>query len=168
MVVAIISMLAVLLVPRAQVDERLQLNAATSLIVSDIELAQVMNISNPKNPVVIRFDGDAQTYWLAPADKPDQPIFRSPTQEPYIVTMGQGRAVAAAGVVFEVEDIPHSTLRFSPHGSLATPGIQPRIRLRVNDRRAQYEQNIAIAPITGSIQISQQAIPARGRANDRL
>lgn len=157
MVVAIISMLAILLVPTGRNDERLPLRAAAAILVSDIELAQVMNVSNPKHPVIVRFDPSRSSYWLARADAPDDPILRAGTDEPYLVTMGEGRAMAASGVRFAVDNAAENTLEFAPHGGLAEPGAEPRIRLRVGGD-AQFETRITIAPITGSITVTQESL----------
>jgi prepilin-type N-terminal cleavage/methylation domain-containing protein len=157
MVVAIISMLAILLVPSGRKDERLPLRAAAAVMVSDIELAQVLNVSNPKHPVVVRFDPARTRYWLARADSPNEPILRTGTDEPYLVVLGAGRAMAASGVRFAVDNAADNTLAFSPHGGLAEPGAQPRIRLRVAGD-AQYETRITIAPITGSITVTQEPL----------
>ena len=51
--------------PAFQEDNRLRLTAASAILASDIEYAQVLNIAHPDEPVVVVFDADGATYWLA-------------------------------------------------------------------------------------------------------
>ena len=157
MAVAIVAMLAALVVPSMGSDERLRLNAATAIIVSDIELAQVMTISVPKQPVVVVFNPDANAYWLAYADDPDEPIIRAGTNEPYYVVLGEGRALAATGVTLHLVDDDDDTLVFTAHGGLASLDDAPKVRVRWGDA-PKYETQLSIAPTTGTINATQAVL----------
>jgi hypothetical protein len=121
--------------------------AASRVLASDIELAQVMTIAHPDNPVVVRFDADEPRYWLAYASAPETPIAREDNGDPYDVTFGVGRARSAAGVTFTLDQTPSNTLEFAAHGGLSDFTIAPAIRLACNTRGIQ----LAVSASTGSI-----------------
>src|SRR5688572_2454757 len=91
----LVAALAAIVAPMFSDDSRLRVMAASSIISSDIELAQVMTISHPDNPVVVCFDPGNASYWLAYAADPDTPLSREDTGEPYQVTLGLDRARSA-------------------------------------------------------------------------
>ena len=78
--VTIIAVAAAAVIPSYSDSGRARVIAATSIITSDIELAQVMTISYPSEPVVVRFDPAQNRYWLAYADSPETPIARPRTK----------------------------------------------------------------------------------------
>lgn len=155
MVMAIIVMVAALVVPSVRPDERLHQSAAASILVSDIELAIVMSIADPKNTVVVRFDPAANAYWLAHEDSPDDPILRAGTNQPYYVQFGQDRARGANDVTLRLEGIPDNTLYFSAHGGLADLQAAPKITLQWDEDAGKYETQITIAATTGSLKVAQ-------------
>ena len=128
-------------------DSRLRLMAAARVVTSDIEMAQVMTISNPADPVVVRFEPVAAKYWLAYSTTPTDPIKRSGTNDDYEVILGQGRASSATGVSMFLTDMAFNTLSFDVHGGLMDITASPRIRLSAGSRWIQ----LSIAPTTGSI-----------------
>ncbi len=143
--VAIISVTAVLIAPTLQSDDHFRLLAASSIMRSDIELAQVMTISTPQDPIVVRFDTANNQYWLALASSPDIPIIREDTEEPYLITIGQGRAVSALGVSFTTLDLKSDTLEFNPQGGLVDFASSPSIIFTSTERWIQVD----ITPTTG-------------------
>lgn len=156
MAVAVLAMLALLVVPMSSDDHRARLNAAVSVLVSDIELAQVMNVAAPNDPVVIRFDPENQSYWLARLSSPNDPISRAGTTDPYVVIMGHGRGASATGVTMSVSDMPANTLRFNPHGGLADIQSSPTVVLQAQNNSARRQATIGIASTTGRIVIDTQ------------
>jgi len=145
--ITIIAVIAVMVAPSFSDDTRLRLMAASAVLSSDIELAQVMTISQPDEPVVVVFDPDQDRYWLAYASAPDVPITRSDTGTPYRVVMGQGRAAAAIGVTFSTTDITGDILKFNAQGGIEDFTTQPTITLSLSGRWI----DVTIAPSTGSI-----------------
>jgi prepilin-type N-terminal cleavage/methylation domain-containing protein len=143
----VIAAIAAVVMPLMSDDSRLRVMAASSLVTSDIEAAQVMTIATPDKPVVVRFDPDTSTYWLAYATTPDTPITRDDTGEAYQVTLGQGRARAAGGVNITLESVTANTITFAAHGGLNDFTATPVIRLARNAQGIQ----LTIAPNTGSI-----------------
>ena len=96
MTITIVAVLAAVVLPQLTDDGRLRLSAASSVLISDIELAQMMTITHPDRPVLVWFDTQ-DTYWLAYADTPKEPILRPGTTAPYVVQLGKGRMFSAAG-----------------------------------------------------------------------
>ena len=91
----IIAVMAAVLIPRMDDGGRLSLMAGARLLASDIEMAQIMTISNPTDPIVVKFEPTLGTYWLAPASDPDNPILRPGATQLYKVVFGQGRGRTA-------------------------------------------------------------------------
>ena len=147
MTMTIIAVVAAVVLPKFTDGGRLHLAAASSVLTSDIQLAQVMTISNPADPVVVRLDPVQAKYWLARADTPDTPIPRGATGEPYAVVFGLGRAAAALGVTLSLSDLDSNTLAFDAQGAVADFTTEPAITLSLDTRWIRLE----IAPTTGTI-----------------
>ena len=65
MVVTVVAVLAVMVAPSLQDDDRLRLLAASAVLTSDLEVAQVVNITDTDRSIVVCFDPDRNRYWLA-------------------------------------------------------------------------------------------------------
>lgn len=150
MAVAIVAMLAVLVVPLRGDEARLRLDAGRAVLMSDIELAQVMSISAPKDRVVVVFHRDGESYWLARASSIAQPITHPVTDAPYVVAMGEDRASGAVGVAMTLDNLDDRVLRFSPYGSVEGTTDPPTIVLR-SAQSATHSMTITISPTTGRI-----------------
>ncbi len=125
---SIIALMAAVLFPRIENDSRLRLTAAARLIASDIEMAQVMTISNPTEPIIVKFEPGG-TYWLAPASDPDTPIARPGAIQPYRVVFGEGRGRTASYVTLVLTDLQDNILSFNEQGGLVDLNLQPEIKL---------------------------------------
>lgn len=149
MTITILILVAVLVVPSLKDDRQVRLIAASRILGSDLELAQVMTISDPLNPVVVRFEPNKGKYWLAHATNPDKPIDRPGTNTEYVVQFGKGVAEGAAGVTMLVTGLPSDTLTFNAHGGVdnVIANSTPAIRLIPGRRWIQLN----ISPITGTI-----------------
>ena len=145
--VSIIAIVAALVIPTLSDNERLRLTAASTVMIADIQLAEVMNISYPDEPVVVSFDPANGRYWLAYADDPNTPIPRADTGEPYLVVLGQGRAVGAEGVTFSLTNITGDVLGFNAQGGIDDFSVTPAITLS----HAGQSVTLSIAPTTGTI-----------------
>jgi prepilin-type N-terminal cleavage/methylation domain-containing protein len=146
-VITILAVVAVLAAPSFSDDARLRLMAASTILGSDIELAQVMTISQPENPVVVTFDVSQNRYWLAYASAPEVPTTRADTGDAYLVVIGEGRAAAAIGVTLTTTAITDDILAFNAQGGLEDFTTQPKITLTLNGQWIE----LAIAPSTGTI-----------------
>jgi len=145
--VTILAVVASAVTPLFSDDDRLRVMAASSVISSDLELAQVMTLSYPDQPVVVRFHADKQMYWLAYAFDPETPIVRPTTGEPYVVVIGQGRASTAESVSFSVADLTDDGIEFAASGALANFTATPKIELSRNGTAL----TLTISPNTGTI-----------------
>ncbi len=145
--VTIVAVVAAMVLPAFNNSEQGRLIAATQILRADLELAAVMTISDPANPVVVRFNPAAGQYWLAYAATPDNPIPRSKPGEFQSVTFGVGRAASAAGVAIALEGVAGETIEFLPEGGITDSGAPPTITLSHGGRWAK----ITIAPTTGTI-----------------
>ncbi len=151
MVIVIVGVLAAVVLPQLEDTDGVRLIAAARLLGSDLEMAQVMTISNPADPVVVVFQPAKGEYWLADAADPAVPIKRPGTQEDYMVTFGIGQAAGAKGVVMEVAGLIGSTLGFNAQGGvdMTFANATPAIRLK-SPPDARWIQ-LSISPITGTI-----------------
>ncbi len=147
MTITIIIVAGVLVTPTLSDDTHLRLAAAAGLVTSDIELAQVMTISHPADPVVVSFDPANDRYWLAYADAPGIPIPRPDNGRPYLVTFGQDRARSAVGVALSLTDVTGNVLGFDAQGGIADISAQPVVRLLLGSSFI----DLRIAPTTGTI-----------------
>ena len=125
MVLAIIAMATMLALPTLGSDTSVRADAAARLLRSDIEYAQVHSIANPGAPLGVVLAPDGTGYWLARSDQPNTPIMRTDSQEPYLVTFGEGRARFSAGVSAQVDHLPDGMLLFDALGGLANPASDP-------------------------------------------
>jgi prepilin-type N-terminal cleavage/methylation domain-containing protein len=145
--ISIIAIVVVAVAPRSGNNARLRVMAASTIITSDLELAQVMTIAHPDRPVVVRFEPSKEQYWLAYADAPDTPITREETGEDYIVTLGQGRASSAAGVDIIVHNAPDKTITYNAQGGLENFIADIRIKLTLDGEQI----NLDLSPATGRV-----------------
>ena len=146
-VVTIVAVAAAFIVPLARDEDRVRVMAAATVLASDIELAQVMTIAHPDDPVVVRFDADKNAYWLAYRDTPDDAMPHPDTGDLYEVVLGQGRAGSAAGVTMTIDKLPTNTLVFDESGGLIDFTETPLIQLSHGDQSI----TLAIAPMTGTV-----------------
>lgn len=97
-VVAIISIVAAVIVPRIGTTGPAQLSAAAKLVSADLAYAQSESIANTDDPRVVVFDLANNRYHIAKSSDPNTPITEPTTKQPYRVTFGQGRARHLGGV----------------------------------------------------------------------
>ncbi len=145
--VSILATLAALAVPLMADTDRVRVRAAVDVLISDLELAQVMNISFPDDPVVVRFDPSGSRYWLADADTPGTPINREDTGEPYLVELGVGRGAMAEGVTLQIADMSGDQVAFNSQGGLTSFSAAPIMTLAIEGESI----SISIAATTGTI-----------------
>ncbi len=146
-VLVIVASVAAMVLPHINDDRVLRLVAASTVVESDLDFVQVMNIAYPETPAVMRFDTANNTYWVAYADDPDLPIIRPDTGEPYVVTMGVGRAEGAAGVDLFIFGATSDTIAYNAQGGLIEINDAPRITLTLGG----LSVDIDVAAMTGSI-----------------
>ncbi len=152
MVITILAMVAVLVMPMLTDNTRLRLQAGASIVISDLELAQVMTMAQPDRPVLVRFDNANSRYWLAYADNPGDPITHPQSGEPYLVSFGSGRASSVGDILLNARLGTGGTdLRFAPHGGLEQFGLAPNINLGIPQGDRTYWIIVEIDTSTGSM-----------------
>lgn len=147
MTLTIIAVMATVLFPRLNDSGRLKLIAGSRLLASDIEMAQIMTISNPAEPIVVRFEPTLGTYWLAPASDPDNPILRPGAAQIYRVVFGEGRGRTAKDVTFALTEVTDDTLKFNEQGGMLDPTKEPKIKLMEGSRWL----TLKVSTMTGAI-----------------
>lgn len=162
MTTTIVVVAAFLIVPRFGDERRARLIAASRMLESDLEYAQVLSITNPATPVIVRFDNDTNRYWLAFADNPETPIGRPEDGSPYLVTLGQGRTGSAQGVSLELATSGLTGIQFNSYGGVENSSIAPQISLSLNNAWT----GLAISPTTGRISMTSGVRPRGGGGGD--
>lgn len=147
MAITIIAVIAAVVMPQFRDHDRLRVMAAVQILASDIEAAQVLTISFPDDPVVVRFNPAKSTYWLADIDTPDTPLTHPASGEPYLVVLGQGRASGAQNVTLTLTNMPDNTITFNSDGGLADFTTVPIVSLRSGDEAVE----LLVAPTTGTV-----------------
>ena len=150
MTIAVIGAAVAVVVPRSTSDERVRLRAAAQLIQSDLELAQVMSLATPDEPVAFVIDETRTGWHLAYASKPDEPIRHPDTGQPYVVSTGSGRALALGQMKLQLTAELNDVLTWASHGGLedfsqdamiscvtAQPGDEWRIQLFISATTGQ-------------------------------
>jgi type II secretory pathway pseudopilin PulG len=144
MTLTVILALGAIVLPRLHDDSFLRVRAAAGMLRSDLELAQVMTIANPADPVAVRLEGINGYSLLYPSSGAS---LRRPGGEAYTVTFGQGRALGAGGVTLSAQGITDLTVVFNELGGLANSPEEPVITLQHDTRWIR----LTFSPLTGSI-----------------
>lgn len=149
--ITVLAVIFAIAAPMMSDDTSLRMRATSGILMSDIEYAQVSSISFPNDPIAIRFNPADAQYWLADADTPDTPMTRPDTGEPYLVTLGEGRASSALGLTLAVENMTDNTITFNEQGGLTQLGASPTIMLGSVHDSIDLVLRIEIDPTTGSL-----------------
>ena len=143
----IIVVMAAVILPNLKDDAQIRLIAGSRLLSSDLEMAQIMTISNPEQPIVVRFEPSVGRYWLAEADDADTPIKRPGSTGDYFVEFGKGDARSASGVFLGVAGVSNDTIAFSAQGGIEDFTATPEITLL----QGTHWIKLSISPMTGTI-----------------
>ncbi|MHC5024479.1 MAG: prepilin-type N-terminal cleavage/methylation domain-containing protein [Planctomycetota bacterium] len=146
-VVTIIAVIMSIVLPKFNDDTKLRLMAAAAILRSDIEYAQVLTISNPKDPVLVRIDASQHEYWLAKVSSDATPIPRPGNGDPYYIKFGDGRAATTGPMDIALVDIDSEKLIFSTYGGVLDPTKSPVIKLTQN----KHWVKIYVATTTGTL-----------------
>ena len=132
LMITVAAMLIVVLavMPALGMGVRTRLVAATMNLVSDIEYARSLAISEPEDPALVRLMEDKSGYWLALSSAPDTPIARH-NGSAYSVVFGEGEAYLLHGVEAvvsspHVQGVEGRTIRFDAFGR-RVPGYDAAI-----------------------------------------
>ncbi len=143
---AILTVLATLAAPLLGNNEALQLDIARRLLVSDLEYAQILAISNPSDAISLVIDDSENGWHIAATSSPAIPIDDRITTEPLITILGQGAARSAPDIVIE-SNMAENMISFNQNGGLVDFSHTAEITLISGESTSL----IQVSPTTGSI-----------------
>jgi len=147
----IMVVVAALALPYFAADHSDRASAVASLLCADLRYVQVASMADTQDPVVVRFKADGRGYWLARLSAPDVAITRPDSGAVWDVTMGVDRARPGRYVTITTTNIPGSTLRFSPVGSVFNANGSPIITFTAaGPGGAARSCVVTVDPITGA------------------
>lgn len=138
-----------LVLPRIDFRDHIGVETAAQLLMSDVTFAQVENVTNPSDPLVVVLGEDGMQWWIARATAPENPVTLPGRSLPHRVQLGVGLARHADDVRFSVANLRDRILLFDAWGGLDGAIDPPAIRFT---SRASWA-TLRIDPVTGEIQI---------------
>ncbi len=150
MIVAVVAaILVIAAMPDAKASERRTAWEFMAQLEADIEYAKSMSIGRPDDLAVIKFDAQADAYWVARSSDPDTPIAHPRTRKPYLVQAGNTTDSKYQGVKIMGLDVgSDNTMVFDAFGGVkhdATAIVQ------IQYRSVKLEANVS--SLTGSSDI---------------
>ena len=147
--ISILAMIVMAAVPMMGDTDSVRVQATADRLASDLELAQLMNISNPAEPCLLRLDEARGSWWIASVSQPETPLLDPTNGDPYLVSLGSDSMVFAEGVRFQVDGTSGRDIRWDASGSMLDPSDRPSIIFQRGDASVE----LSIGPTTGSIWI---------------
>jgi prepilin-type N-terminal cleavage/methylation domain-containing protein len=144
---AIMAVLAALVVPLLGDNDALRIDVARRLLISDLEHAQILAITNPEEAIGIVIDDDGQGWHIASLEDSAIPLSDSITGEPLEIDLGSGSASSADSVYVETNAVSN-TISFNQYGGLSDFSQSIQLTLVSGEKSAL----ITISPSTGSIE----------------
>ena len=154
-VVSLVAITAVVLIPAGRSDDLLRVDAASRILISDLELVQTYTLADPARPMALVIDEDTDGYWIAYSDSPATPIRRPDTGEDYIVVFGSGRAGSASDVEIQRTVGSRTPIHFDSNGGLVNFTLAPELTLT----RGDWQAVVTINPATGSASVVTSEVP---------
>jgi len=142
-VVVVAAILTVAAWPSRDADEASKIEAAADALEGDIQYARSLAILDPDDPVVLKADPAAQTYWIAKASAPDAPVINPATDQPYVVQFGSA------------SDVLRSSLKIDAN-ALGTTHT-----LTINSSGESTSATDVAVTIVGSVRAARVTIPPR-------
>ncbi len=147
----VLSIIAIISIPALRFDDPVRLISAATLITADLEYAQSATLAAPDDPVIVVFDSDNPRYWLALASKPDKPIPRPGSGDPFDVYFGKGNLPYLAGISLKLaEGGDQGAVKFDAFGRL-----DPPTDARIQVVNASGDIFVVVAANTGSVSMSE-------------
>lgn len=150
---AIIGVVLLAVMPTIRSEGPLQLVAGSTMLAADVEYAQSRTLSDPSDPVVVVFDPDGTTYWLAHLSDHVTPI-DDPDGDPWVRVMGEGAADQLDGCTlarYELPSLPDDgpeVIIYDEFGRLETDND-----LAIGIVNSTGEQVVHVRAATGSVEI---------------
>ena len=145
--VAVLAIIAALAIPLLGDSDALRLDAAERLLRSDLEHTQILAITHPQEEYVFVIHDDGFGWHIALTSDPETPVLKSISQEPLVVSIGQGRGAPAVGVTLTTNAVDNQ-IAFDPNGGLSDFTFETEITLSIGESSG----TITIAASTGSLQ----------------
>ena len=142
---SILAVIATLAIPLFGDRNAMNVNSTKQLLISDIELAQMMAISHPDDQIglVIQDWG----WHIASLDDPSTPLPDSITGEPLTLQFGVGPAGSIDQVQL-ITNATNNTIEFDQNGGLVDISQHIEVEIISQDNQTL----VLINPTTGSIQ----------------
>lgn len=144
----ILTMLAALVVPLFGNDEAFQIDIAKRLLVSDLEYAQILAITNTDEEIALVVNESGNGWHIANLENPATPLDDSVSGNPIQTKLGFGAAASAPSVKVETNSMENMVM-FDQNGGLADFTQNIELSLIMNDAITV----VRISPTTGSIQV---------------
>ena len=148
LVLAILATMAMLTIPMTRDHDSTSVQAAASILRSDLERAQSMAMAYPDRRIGLRFDDDGRGWSLVDAQAPSTPLLDEFSGQPVTIRLGKGRGHVAPDVEIQAS-LNDSLIVFDSLGGLENPG--PPVILQLN--RAEQTASVHVSSSTGWISI---------------
>ena len=143
---AIMAVLAALVVPLLGDNDALRIDVARRLLISDLEHAQILAITNPEEAIGIVVDDNGQGWHIASLEDSLTPLYDSITGEPLEIDLGSGPASSADSVYIQT-NVVSNTISFNQYGGLSDFSQSIQLTLVSGEKSAM----ITVSPSTGTI-----------------
>lgn len=142
---AILATLVTLAVPMFGDNYALQTDVTRRLLISDLEYAQILAISRPEDEIALVLSENG--WHIAETNAIEIPLLDSVTEEPLILTLGEGPASSAVDVLLETNATMQQIV-FDNNGGLSDFTQEVEITIASGDTSVVVQ----VSPTTGFIQ----------------
>ena len=144
--IAILAIIGTLAVPMFGNNDALQLDVAKRLLVSDIEYAQILAITNPNDQIVLQFEENGTSWHIASSEEVTTPLLDSVTGDPLSTSMGLGSAASSPDTIVSCNNLDNA-LVFNSNGGLNDFSQNAEVTLDCGESSIQ----IIVSATTGTI-----------------
>ena len=144
--IAILAIVSVLAVPMFGNNDALQLDVAKRLLVSDIEYAQILAITNPNDQIVLLIEEDGTSWHIATVEDLSTPLLDGVTGEPLLTSMGIGPAASSPDTIISSNMVDNAII-FNSNGGLYDFSQNAEVMLGCGETSVQ----VVISATTGTI-----------------
>lgn len=143
---AFLAILAALAVPLAGDSDELRLDAARRLLTSDLEHTQILAITHPQDEYCLVIHDDGLGWHIAITSDPQTPMLELLTEDPLLLTIGEGRGAPAVGVALNT-NATNNIIAFDPNGGLSDFTLETSVSLSIGES----ESTLSISASTGTL-----------------
>jgi prepilin-type N-terminal cleavage/methylation domain-containing protein len=118
-VIVCMAIAALVVMPEFSASSAQKLTGAASMLVNDLQYAQMQSMAHGDDPRIMVFDTTNSSYFIAATSAPTTPLTNPVGNLPYSVTYGHARAAALNGVTISNLSLGgDSTLSFGQFGEI--------------------------------------------------